>query len=92
MATSSRSRSTPAPPISRNPAEITTSAFTPLRPHASATACTCCLGTTTTARSTASGIASTLGYALMEWTDSADGFTGYTAPVKPCRTRLSRIW
>jgi hypothetical protein len=37
---STLSRSTPAPPISRKPAVITTIAFTPASPHASATAAT----------------------------------------------------
>jgi len=60
---------------------MTTSAFTPLRPHASATAHTCCLGTTITAISTGSGISSTEAKARMEWTEDAPGFTGYTAPV-----------
>ncbi len=49
------SRSTPSPPTSRNPAEITTNPATPAAPHSSATPITCSFGTTTTARSTRSG-------------------------------------
>ncbi len=54
-AISRRSRSTPSPPTSRNPAEITTNPATPAAPHSSATAITCSFGTTIIASSTGSG-------------------------------------
>ena len=60
-ATSSSSRAIPSPPTSLKPAVMTTSAFTPFRPHESTTSRTCAFGTTTTARSTGPGMASTSG-------------------------------
>lgn len=49
---------TPCSPASANPAETTTSAPTPLRPHASTVSATLEAGTAMTARSTWSGTAS----------------------------------
>ena len=49
------SRSAPSPPISRKPAEMTTSPRTFAAPHSSAMSSTCSLGTTMTAMSHASG-------------------------------------
>jgi hypothetical protein len=48
--------------------------------QSSATSSTCAAGTTITARSTGSGMASTDGYAFTDCTTAAPGFTGYTAP------------
>ena len=57
---SSRScRSAPSLPTSAKPAEMTTSARTPLRSASSAAASTCSPGTEITARSTGSGISAT---------------------------------
>jgi hypothetical protein len=58
---SARSRAAPSPPTSLKPAEITISPRTPLRMQSSTTPSTRRAGTTTTARSTGSGIAATLG-------------------------------
>ena len=55
-------RSAPSLPTSANPAEITTSARTPLRSASSAAASTCSPGTAITARSTGSGISATEAY------------------------------
>ena len=69
-------RSAPSPSVSPKPAEMTTSPRTPAAAHCSATPSTCCLGTTTTARSTGPGSDSSEGQAGIEWIDAADGFTG----------------
>ena len=53
-----------------------TSPPTPAAAQASATDCTCCLGTTMMARSTGPGTASMEACAGMEWTEVAFGFTG----------------
>ena len=55
---------------------MTQSPPTPALPQSSATAITNCFGTATTARSTRSGMSPMDGYARMEWTDEARGFTG----------------
>ena len=55
------SRSIPAPPTSRKPAVITTSPGTPFFPHSSTAVRATSAGTEMIARSTGSGIASTLG-------------------------------
>ncbi len=75
-ANSSRSRSTPSPPTSRKPAEMTTSPDTPASPHSSATCSTSSFGTTITPRSTGPGTVAIEGYARSECTTSAFGFTG----------------
>ncbi len=61
ISSSRRSRSRPSPPVSPNPAEITTSPRTPLRAHSSATSSTAAAGTTTNATSTGPGTSRTLG-------------------------------
>src|SRR5581483_6656928 len=66
----------PSCPVSPQPAEITTSALTPLRPHASTVSITNFSGTTTTANSTGPGMSSTDLYAGTDWTTSAVGLTG----------------
>ena len=62
-ASSCSCRSTPSLPTSAKPAEMTTSARTPLRSASSAAASTCSPGTEITARSTGSGISATDGIA-----------------------------
>jgi hypothetical protein len=74
-------RSTPAPPVSANPALTTTSARTPLRPHASAASSTASAGTAITARSTGPGTSSTPGYASTLCTTREPGLTGNTGPA-----------
>ena len=59
------------------------SPFTPTAPHSSATSSTRSFGTTITAMSRASGTSATDGYARIEQTEFAFGFTGKTAPVNP---------
>ena len=86
--TSASCRARPSSPTSAKPAEMTTSARTPLRPHASAAATTRSAGTTSTARSTGPGTSSTLRYASTLCTTGAFGLTGATAPSKPPRSRL----
>ncbi len=58
-ASSCSCRSAPSLPTSAKPAEMTTSARTPLRSASSAAASTCSPGTAITARSTGSGISAT---------------------------------
>ena len=74
--TSSRCRLGPSPPVSPNPAEMTTSPRTPLRPHASATSMTNGALTAMNATSTGPGTSSIVGYAFTPCTAGADGFTG----------------
>jgi len=73
---SARSRSAPSAPVSLKPAVITTTPFTPFRPHSSRAASTWAAGTTITARSTSPGIAEMLGHASTDCTTLAPGFTG----------------
>src|SRR3990172_3403909 len=75
-----RSRSTPSPPTSLNPAEITTSPLTPASTHSRATRTTVSLGTAMMPRSTGLPIPLTEGNAGIEWIAGALGFTGYTGP------------
>ena len=75
-------RSKPALKITRPP--------TRLRPHSSTTSSTPAAGTATTARSTASGMSSTLWNARTLATCPPAGFTGYTGPSKPPATRLRK--
>ena len=85
------SRSAPTPPISRNPAVITTRPRTPFFPHASTASRAASAGTVTIARSTGSGTSPMLGYALIPWTESAFGFTGYRVPWNSFTRRFRRI-
>ena len=57
---SSPCRAPPSAPVSPNPAEITSSARTPASAHCRATSATRGAGTTTTAKSTGSGISPTV--------------------------------
>lgn len=91
-ASSSCSRASPSPPTSRKPDVMTMSPRAPAAPHSSATSHACSLGTAITATSTGSGMAPTLGHACIAFTEGALGFTGYTGPVNPCRTRFATIW
>jgi hypothetical protein len=74
--TSRRSATVPPPPASPNPALITTSALTPLARQESITSSMFAAGTATTARSIASGMSVTEGYARTPRTERASGLTG----------------
>src|SRR5579875_1274083 len=92
MRTSSCWATAPSPPASAKPAEITTSAPTPLAPQSSTTDGTAAAGTATTARSTSPGTARTVGQHGIDATEVAAGLTGYTGPAKPPATRLRSSW
>ena len=66
----------PSAPTSAKPAVMTTKALTPRAAHASTAPKTASRGTTMIARSTGSGRSRTLGYARIEPTTEAFGFTG----------------
>jgi hypothetical protein len=76
IASSCCSRSAPAGPTSLKPAVITTSERTPRSPHCSAAASASSFGTVMIARSTTAGTSWMLGYAGIECTAVAFGFTG----------------
>ncbi len=75
-AASLRSALRPSGPVSPNPDDTTSSAFTPLARHASMTSSTLAAGTATTARSTSSGMSSTDGYARTPRTERCSALTG----------------
>ena len=79
-------------PTSPNPALSTTTPATPFAAHWRTTSITAAAGTATTAKSTAPGMSSTVGYALTLATCSAPGLTGYTGPANPPASRLRRAW
>ncbi len=77
-----RSNSTPAGPVSLKPAEMMTAPGILMSAQELIMPGTAAAGVVTTTRSTFSGTAAILGYALMPSTLARVGFTGYTAPPK----------
>ena len=70
-----------SPPISENPAVITTKAFTPFLAHSSTSGCVFSAATTIIARSTSPGTSMMEGYVLIDETTSTLGLMGYTMPL-----------
>ena len=70
------SRAMPAGPISRNPAESTTTPFTPAAAQASISPGTVAAGVAITARSSGSGTSATVAEARMPSTLARFGLTG----------------
>jgi hypothetical protein len=79
---SCRSSAAPSAPTSLNPAEMTIAAGTPASTHSRMTPGAAGAGVTTTASSTRSGKAATLGYALTPRIEPRFGLTGKTIPPK----------
>src|SRR5262245_18765037 len=77
-----RSRSAPASPLSRKPAEMMMAPLTPASMHSLTIPGTDGAGVTITARSTAPGTALIAGYALIPSTLPRLGLTGHTVPPK----------
>jgi len=90
MEVSSRSRVTPAPPTSLNPAEMAMAAFIPLAARAGNAFRMSFGATTNTPRSTGPGIASTEGYNGRPSSSPPPGFTPYSGPGNPVRTRFAK--
>ena len=85
---SSSSRSTPAPPTSLKPAEITTKCRVPASAASITVSAINCGGIASTTRSTGSSIAEMLRTQRLPRMLLAFGFTGYTTPVYPPATRF----
>ena len=86
------SSAVPSAPRSRNPAEITTAAFTPASTHSPIKPGTVVAGVTTMARSTSAGTSPMLGNARTPHTSLCLGLTAYTLSENaPCERFISTV-
>ena len=88
MRPTSASSAAPSAPTSRKPPEAMTAARMPRAPQARSASSTMAAGTTMTARSTGSGMSTTLRYAERPISSPPRGFTRWMAPRYPDCVRL----